>query len=121
MTEMENKIKRYKELVEEANNAYRDYLCGVSALAEQETDEALKEKIRYSYVKKDDFVICYLLEHGLTFEQTAYWVCGNDDQDYWTCTNCGFPVMAADDWSDPYEAEVKYCEKCGCRMIKPKR
>ena len=64
MTEMESKIKKYKELVEEANNAYRDYLCSVSALAEQETDEALKEKIRYSYIKKDDFVICYLLSVG---------------------------------------------------------
>lgn len=121
MTEMEKKIKKYKELVSEAEEAYRDYLYKVSELASNTEDETEKEKIRYSYMKKDDFVICYMLDHGLKFETTAHWVCGNDDQDSWTCSNCGFPVMAADDWCDPYEAEIEYCEKCGAHMVKKKK
>ena len=29
--------------------------------------------------------------------------------------------MAADDWCDPYEAEIEYCEKCGAHMVKKKK
>lgn len=113
--------KKLEELLEDFPAAYRQYLCdSIDAANNARTDEEW-ESIVESRMNNEQYFVEYMLDNGVNFERTGHWVCGNDDQDSWTCSECGFPVMAADDWCDPYEAEIQYCEKCGVRMIGPKK
>jgi hypothetical protein len=113
--------ERLVQLLEDFPAAYKKYLCDkIDRANESRTDEEF-DRIVDERMSKDEYFIEYMLDHGVQFERTGRWVCGCDDQDYWTCSECGFPVMAADNFCDPYEAEIEYCEKCGSRMIKPKK
>lgn len=44
------------------------------------------------------------------------WICGNDDQDSWYCSECGYTALPADDDCTPYELEMHYCTRCGAKM-----
>lgn len=46
------------------------------------------------------------------------WIIGDDDMDYWKCSECGFEVCPADSIYTPYEMEINYCQKCGASMKK---
>ena len=109
MNEMrrEEDKKKLIELIDGFSDAYIKYLY----------DSANEEK----RMTKEQFFVEHMLNNGMMFERVGHWVCGDDDQDYWACSECGFPVMAADDLCDPYEAEIEYCEKCGTRMVKHKK
>lgn len=113
--------KKFEELMIGFTDAYDKYLS--ERLEEIEKAKAVEEFdiLVDSRLTKEKFFVEYALDNGLVFERTGHWVCGDDDQDYWRCSECGLPVMAADDWCDPYEAEIEYCEKCGTRMIKPEK
>lgn len=113
--------ERLEKLLADFPAAYHKYLCdSIDAANNARTDEEW-ERIVESRMNNEQYFVEYLLDNGVQFERVGHWVCGNDDQDNWTCSECGFPVMAADDWCDPYEAEIAYCEKCGVRMIKPEK
>lgn len=116
----EEKKARLEKLIADFPAAYHQYLCDSidaanNAKTDEEFDQIVKERMSI-----EQYFVEYLLNNGVVFERTGHWVCGNDDQDYWTCSECKFPVMAADDFCDPYEAEIEYCEKCGARMIRKK-
>ena len=121
----ENRRKYNKEKLEKLMAdfpaAHHKYLCDSIDEANNASSDEEWERITNERMSKEQHFVEYLLDNGFVFERTGHWVCGNDDQDYWTCSECGFPVMSADDWCDPYEAEIDYCEKCGTRMIKPRK
>jgi hypothetical protein len=115
-----NKEKLIK-LSEDFPAAYKKYLCDeIDRANESRTDEEFDRIVETRLTEEQHFVE-YLLDNGIGFQRVGHWVCGNDDQDSWTCSECSFPVMPVDYCWDPYEAEIEYCEKCGARMIKPKK
>ena len=65
---------------------------------------------------KSALIAAYELGKSATQKQ-GRWVCGNDDQDSWCCSECGLPVLAADDDCTPYELEMYYCTRCGTKMM----
>lgn len=121
---MERDIREYNKeklikLLEDFPAAYKQYVCdSIDAANNARTDEEW-DRITENRLTKEQYFVEYMLDSGIMFERVGHWVCGYDDQDSWTCSECGFPVMAADDLCDPYEAGIDYCEKCGARMIKP--
>lgn len=111
-----NKEKLEKLLADFPAAYYKYYI----EYADEAQNQEEYERIVATRMTREQYFVEYLLDNGVQFERIGHWICGNDDQDAWTCSECGFPVMAADDWCDPYEAEIEYCEKCGARMIKKK-
>ena len=110
--------KKLEELINNFPAAHHKYLCdSIDEANNARTDEEW-ERITENRMSKEQHFVEYLLNNGFVFERIGQWVCGNDDQDNWTCSECGFPAMPADYYCDPYEAEIEYCEKCGARMIK---
>lgn len=113
--------EKLSKLLEDFHDAYHQYLCkSIDEAQNAKTDEDF-DRITESRLSKEQYLVEYLLNNGVQFERVGHWICGYDDQDYWTCSECGFPVMAADDICDPYEAEIEYCEKCGSHMIRKDR
>ena len=53
---------------------------------------------------------------GVIVQKHGRWICGNDDQDSWYCSECGHGVLPADDDCTPYELEMNFCERCGAKM-----
>ena len=113
--------EKLEKLLADFPAAFHKYLCNsIDEANNARTDEDW-ERITEGRMSKEQYFVEYVLDNGIVFERVGHWVCGYDDQDYWTCSECGYPVLAADDYCDPYEAEIEYCEKCGARMIKPKK
>ena len=44
------------------------------------------------------------------------WVCGYDEQDEWTCSECKKGVLPADWFVTPMEEGYQYCPYCGTKM-----
>lgn len=114
----ENK-KKLEELLANFPAAYRQYVSDEIDKANAARDDEEFDRIVDERLNQERYFVEYLLDNGVVFERTGHWICDDDDQGYWKCSECGFPVMAADDWCDPYEAEIEFCEKCGARMIRP--
>ena len=123
---MENNNRDYnkeklEKLLADFPAAFKNYLCESIDAANNARSEFEWEEIIENRMSKEQYFVEYMLNNGVVFERVGHWICGNDDQDSWTCSECGFPVMSADDLCDPYEADIKYCEKCGTRMVKLKK
>ena len=113
--------KKLEKLMKEFPLAYVQYLNdSIDEAQNAKTDEEF-DRIVDARLTREQFFIEYMLENGIIFERVGSWICGDDDQDSWTCSECGFPVMPADYDCDPYEAEIEYCEKCGARMVNSKK
>jgi hypothetical protein len=119
-TSREYDKEKLVKLLNDFPAAYHSYLCNNIDEAQNATSEEEWNHITENRLTKEQYFVEYLLNNGVQFERVGHWVCGNDDQDNWTCSECGFPVMPADYYCDPYEAEIEYCEKCGTRMTRKK-
>ena len=113
--------EKITELLANFPAAYHKYICDEIDRANNSNTDNEFDRIVEERMSEKQYFIEYLLDNGVQFEYIGHWVCGYDDQDSWTCSECGFPVKAVDDLCDPYEAEIEYCEKCGAKMVKPKK
>ena len=44
------------------------------------------------------------------------WICGQDEQDEWCCSECNTGVLPADWFVTPIEEGYHYCPNCGAKM-----
>ena len=109
--------EKFEKLFDNFPSAYKQYLCeSIDETNNTRTDEEFN-RITESRMSKKEYFIEYMLNNGVMFERIGHWVRANDDNGYWTCSQCGYKVLPVDYYCDPYEAEIKYCEKCGTRML----
>lgn len=49
-------------------------------------------------------------------ERCGRWICGQDEQDEWCCSECKTGVLPADWFVTPIEDGYHYCPHCGAIM-----